>query len=56
MIYYVMASLIVMATMAVLGFGGVAGAAMDTAKILFYVFVATMTVSLLAGRRQRVRG
>lgn len=34
---------------ALLGFGGIAGVAMDIAKILFFVFLVLFVVSLIAG-------
>lgn len=39
----------------VLGFGGIAGAAMGIAKILFFIFLALFAISLLSsGFRNRV--
>ncbi len=38
---------------AVLGFGGIAGAATGIAKILFGVFLVAFVVSLVVGRRGR---
>ena len=35
----------------VLGFGGIAGAAIGFAKILFFVFIILFVISLIAGRR-----
>lgn len=37
---------------AVLGFGGIAGAAADLAKILFWVFLTLFAISLILGRRR----
>ncbi len=34
---------------AIFGFGGVAGASADIAKILFYLFIAIFVISLLFG-------
>jgi uncharacterized membrane protein YtjA (UPF0391 family) len=34
---------------AIFGFGGIAGASADIARILFYIFVAVFLVSLLLG-------
>lgn len=56
MIYYATACIIVVAIMATLGFGGIAGALSGIARALVYIFVCTLAVSLLADRRQRVRG
>ncbi len=36
---------------AVLGFGGIAGAATDIARILFWVFIVLFLVNLVFGRR-----
>ena len=36
---------------AVLGFGGIAGAAAGIAKLLFWVFVILFVVSLIVGRK-----
>lgn len=34
---------------AVLGFGGIAGGAMDIARVLFFIFIVLFIVSLLYG-------
>lgn len=54
MIYYTVAFLIVAAIAGLLGFSGVAGTVAWIAKILFYIFVATLLLSLLADKRQRL--
>jgi uncharacterized membrane protein YtjA (UPF0391 family) len=36
---------------AVLGFGGLAGAAIGIAKVLFFVFLVVWLIALLTGRR-----
>ena len=36
---------------AILGFGGIAGSAIDIAKILFFVFLVLAAVSFIFGRR-----
>ena len=36
---------------AVLGFGGLAGAAVGIAKVLFFVFLIVWLIALLTGRR-----
>ncbi len=38
---------------AILGFGGIAGAAVGIAKIFFYVFVVLFVVSLIMGRKPK---
>lgn len=38
---------------AVLGFGGIAGAATEIAKILFFVFLVAFIISLVMGRGGR---
>ena len=40
---------------AVLGFGGLAGAAVGIAKILFFVFLVVWLIAFLTGRRARDR-
>ena len=39
---------------AVFGFGGIAGAAVGIAKVLFFVFLALFVISLLFGRKVSV--
>ncbi len=43
--------LIVALIAAVLGFGVLAGTAMEIAKILFFVFIVLFVISMFAGRR-----
>lgn len=43
--------LVVALIAAVLGFGVLAGTAMEIAKILFFVFIVLFVVSMFAGRR-----
>ncbi|MBO6523295.1 MAG: DUF1328 domain-containing protein [Balneolaceae bacterium] len=38
---------------AILGFGGIAGAAVGIAKIFFYVFVVLFVVSLIMGKKPK---
>lgn len=38
---------------AVLGFGGIAGAAVGISKLLFFVFLVLFVVSLLFGKKAR---
>lgn len=40
---------------AVLGFGGIAGAAAGIAKLLFYIFLVFFLVSLITGLARRPR-
>jgi uncharacterized membrane protein YtjA (UPF0391 family) len=54
MIYYTVAFLIVAAIAGLLGFSGVAGGAAWIAKILFYIFLATLLLSLAAHQRRRI--
>jgi uncharacterized membrane protein YtjA (UPF0391 family) len=44
--------LVVLATL--FGFGGIAGAAVGIAQILFFVFLVLLVASLILGRRVRV--
>lgn len=55
MIYYALAFLIVAAVIGLLGFSGVAGAIAWLAQTLFYIFVATLLISVLANRILRPR-
>jgi uncharacterized membrane protein YtjA (UPF0391 family) len=52
MIYYILAFLIVAAIAGFLGFSVLAGTVALAAQIIFYIFVATLLVSLLADKRQ----
>ena len=52
MIYYIQAFLIVAAIAGFLGFSVLAGTIASAAQIIFYIFVATLLVSLLADKRQ----
>ncbi|NBB15703.1 DUF1328 domain-containing protein [Caulobacter sp. SLTY] len=47
MLRWALIFLVVALVAAVLGFGGLAGAAVDIAKILFFVFLALFVVSLV---------
>ncbi|HET9394424.1 MAG TPA: DUF1328 domain-containing protein [Nitrospiraceae bacterium] len=49
MLHYAIVFLIIALVAAAVGFGGVAGVAMDGAKILFWVFIILFVVSLVAG-------
>jgi uncharacterized membrane protein YtjA (UPF0391 family) len=49
MLRWALIFLVIAIIAAVLGFGGVAGAATDIAVVLFYIFLAIFVVSLLLG-------
>ena len=53
MLHYALIFFVVALIAAVLGFGGIAGAAPGIAKILFLVFRILLVVSLVMGRRPR---
>jgi uncharacterized membrane protein YtjA (UPF0391 family) len=54
LLHYAIVFLIVALVAAFLGFGGVAGTAMDGARILFWVAIVLFGVSLVAGLVRRV--
>ncbi len=49
LLYYAIVFLIVALVAALFGFGGVAGTAMEGARILFWVAIVLFVVSLIAG-------
>ena len=49
LMYYAVVFLVVALIAAFLGFGGVAGTAMEGARILFWVAIVLFVVSLIAG-------
>jgi uncharacterized membrane protein YtjA (UPF0391 family) len=51
MLRYSIAFLVIAIVAAVFGFGNIAGAATDIAKILFWIFVIIFVISLIMGRR-----
>ncbi len=51
MLHYAWIFLVIAIIAAVLGFGGIAAASADIAKVLFYIFLAIFIISLLVGRR-----
>jgi uncharacterized membrane protein YtjA (UPF0391 family) len=53
MLYYAVIFLVIALVAGVLGFGGIAGASVGIAKILFFVFLILFVVSLIMGRRVR---
>ena len=53
LLYYAIVFLVVALVAAALGFGGLAGAAMEGARILFWVAIVLFVVSLVAGMVRR---
>jgi uncharacterized membrane protein YtjA (UPF0391 family) len=53
LLHYAVVFLIVALVAALVGFGGVAGVAMDGARLLFWVFIILFVVSLVAGLVRR---
>ena len=53
LLHYAVVFLIVALVAAFLGFGGIAGTAMDGARILFWVAIVLFAVSLVAGLIRR---
>lgn len=53
LLYYAVVFLVVAVVAAFLGFGGVAGTAMEGARILFWVAIVLFIVSLVAGLIRR---
>jgi uncharacterized membrane protein YtjA (UPF0391 family) len=54
MLYYSLVFLVVALIAAALGFGGIAGASIGIAKILFFVFLALFVLSLIFGGIRRI--
>jgi uncharacterized membrane protein YtjA (UPF0391 family) len=54
LLHYALLFLVVALVAALLGFGGVAGTAMEGAKILFWVAIVLFVISLVAGMIRRV--
>ena len=52
LLHYAIVFLVVALVAAALGFGGVAGTAMEGARILFWVAIILFVISLIAGRRR----
>ena len=50
MLYWALVFFIVAIIAGILGFGVIAGAATDVARVLFFVFLVLLVVSLIAGR------
>ena len=53
LLHYAVVFLIIALIAAAIGFGGVAGVAMDGARLLFWVFIILFVVSLLGGLLRR---
>lgn len=53
LLHYAVVFLVVALISAALGFGGVAGVAVDAAKLLFWVFLVLFVVSLIVGLARR---
>src|SRR5215813_977875 len=53
LLHYALVFLVVALVAAAVGFGGVAGFAMDAARLLFWVFIVLFVISLLAGLVRR---
>jgi uncharacterized membrane protein YtjA (UPF0391 family) len=53
LLHYAVVFLVVALVAAFFGFGGVAGTAMEGAKILFWVAIVLFVVSLIAGLMRR---
>ncbi len=53
MLYWTLVFFIVSIIAAVFGFGGVASASADIAKIMFFIFLVLFVVSLVAGLVRR---
>ena len=53
LLHYAIVFLVVALIAAAVGFGGVAGVAMEGARLLFWVFIVLFAVSLVAGLVRR---
>jgi len=53
LLHYAIVFLVVALVAAAIGFGGVAGFAMEAARLLFWVFIALFVISLVAGLVRR---
>jgi uncharacterized membrane protein YtjA (UPF0391 family) len=53
LLHYAVVFLVVALIAAAVGFGGVAGVAMEGARLLFWVFIVLFVVSLVAGLVRR---
>jgi uncharacterized membrane protein YtjA (UPF0391 family) len=53
LLHYALVFLVVALIAAAVGFGGVAGFAMEAARLLFWVFIVLFVISLVAGLVRR---
>jgi uncharacterized membrane protein YtjA (UPF0391 family) len=53
LLHYAIVFLVIALVAAAVGFGGVAGVAMEGARLLFWVFILLFVVSLVAGLVRR---
>ena len=53
LLHYAIVFLVVALIAAAVGFGGVAGVAMEGARILFWVFIILFVISLIGGLARR---
>jgi uncharacterized membrane protein YtjA (UPF0391 family) len=53
LLHYALVFLVVALIAAAVGFGGVAGFAMEAARLLFWVFIVLFVISLIAGLVRR---
>jgi len=53
LLYYALVFLVIALIAAAVGFGGVAGFAMEAARLLFWVFIVLFVISLVAGLASR---
>jgi uncharacterized membrane protein YtjA (UPF0391 family) len=53
LLHYAIVFLVVALIAAAIGFGGVAGFAMEAARLLFWVFIVLFVISLVAGLVRR---
>ncbi len=54
MLHYAVTFFIIALVAAILGFGGIAGSAIEIAKILFFVFLILSVVVFIFGKRKAV--
>ena len=53
LLHYALVFLVIALVAAAIGFGGVAGFAMEAARLLFWVFIVLFVISLVAGMVRR---
>jgi uncharacterized membrane protein YtjA (UPF0391 family) len=53
LLHYAIVFLVVALVAAAVGFGGVAGVAMEGARLLFWIFIVLFVLSLIAGMLRR---